>query len=199
MSTSTTRDSMGKWTEVVLLITLTFLRKLGGRTASLSATTSRLPGLDIATGSRSLSDLSRIGAFRAANANQKREGAMERNLVGSCGLIVAIGLACQSAYAGDRKSPGRTHDEAKEMFAAREAHAVSLRYDTPRATIIRPFEARYLTSDHGSRRDNRGGNSAAPTSEHRRLTLFHINSKFGDIAVQPVMGQVNGAQLSLGF
>lgn len=43
MSTSTTRDSMGKWTEVVLLITLTFLRKLGGRAASLSATTSRLP------------------------------------------------------------------------------------------------------------------------------------------------------------
>lgn len=125
---------------------------------------------------------------------------MGRNLVGSCGLIVAIGLACQSGYAGDRKSPGRVHDEAKEMFAAREAHAVSLRYETPRATIIRPFEARYSTSaDHGSRKDNKRGNSAAPTSEPKRLTLFHINSKFGDIAVQPVMGQVNGAQLSLGF
>ena len=109
---------------------------------------------------------------------------MGRNLVGSCGLIVAIGFACQPAYGGDRKSPGRVHDEAKEMFVAREAHAVSLRYETPR---------------HESSKDNKRGNAAAPASEHKRLTLFHINSKFGDIAVQPVIGQVNGAQLSLGF
>ena len=125
---------------------------------------------------------------------------MGRNLVGSCGLIVAIGLACQPAHAGDRKSAGRVHDETKEMFVAREAHAVSLRYETPGATIVRPFEARHSTStDRGSSKDNKRGNAAAPASEHKRLTLFHINSRFGDIAVQPVMGQVNGAQLSLGF
>jgi hypothetical protein len=41
--------------------------------------------------------------------------------------------------------------------------------------------------------------ATAPASEHKRLMLFHINSRFGDIAAQPVMGQVNGAQLSLGF
>ena len=125
---------------------------------------------------------------------------MGRNLVGSCGLIVAIGLACRPAHAGDRKSPGRVPDEAKEMFVAREAHAVSLRYETPGATMVRPFEARSSTStDHGSSKDNKRGNATAPASEHKRLTLFHINSRFGDIAVQPVMGQVNGAQLSLGF
>ena len=125
---------------------------------------------------------------------------MGRNLVGSCRLIIAIGLACQPAHAGDRKSAGRVHDTAKEMFVAREAHAASLRYETPRATIVRPFEARYSTStNHGSSKDNKRGNAAAPASEHKQLTLFHINSKFGDIAVQPVMGQVNGAQLSLGF
>ena len=60
---------------------------------------------------------------------------MGRNLVGSCGLIVAIGLAGQPAHAGDRKSAGRVHDEAKEMFVVREAHAVSLRYETPRAAF----------------------------------------------------------------
>ena len=125
---------------------------------------------------------------------------MGRNLVGSCGLIIAIGLACQPAHAGDRKSAGRVHDVAKEMFVVREAHAASLRYETPGATIVRPFEARYSTStDRGSSKDNKRGNAAAPASEHKQLTLFHINSKFGDIAVQPVMGQVNGAQLSLGF
>jgi len=125
---------------------------------------------------------------------------MGRNLVGSCGLIVAIGLACQPAHAGDRKSAVRIHDEAREMFVAREAHAVSLPYGTSGATIVRPFEARYSTStDHGSYKDNKRGNGSAPASEHKRLTLFHFTSTFGDIAVQPVMGQVNGAQLSVGF
>jgi hypothetical protein len=35
--------------------------------------------------------------------------------------------------------------------------------------------------------------------EHKALTLFHINSKFGGVAVQPVIGKVNGAQFSIGF
>ena len=113
---------------------------------------------------------------------------MGRNLVGSCGLMVAIGLASQPAGAGDRKSAGRVHDEAKEMFLAREANAVSPRHETASATIVRPFEARYETA-----------NAATPASEHKRLTLFHFNSTFGDITVQPVMGQVTGAQLCLGF
>lgn len=72
---------------------------------------------------------------------------MGRNLFGSCGLIVAIGLACQPADAGDRKSAGRVHDEAKAMFVAREAHAVSLRYETPGATFATFF--RISRSDSG--------------------------------------------------
>jgi hypothetical protein len=60
---------------------------------------------------------------------------MGRNLVGSYALRVAIGLACQPAHAGDRKSSGGVHDEAKERFVAREAHAVSLQYETPGATF----------------------------------------------------------------
>ena len=86
------------------------------------------------------------------------------------------------------------------MFVTREAHAVSLRYETPGATTVRPFEARYSAStDHGSSKDNKRGNALGPANEHKQLTLFHFNSRFGDLAVQPVMGQVNGAQLSLGF
>jgi hypothetical protein len=42
-------------------------------------------------------------------------------------------------------------------------------------------------------------NAAATRNEHRPLTLFHLDSKFGNIAVQPVVGHVNGAQFSLGF
>ena len=64
---------------------------------------------------------------------------MGRNLVGSCGLIVAIGLACQPAHAGDRKSPGASTTRLRKWFVAREAHAVSLRYETPGATFATFF------------------------------------------------------------
>ena len=125
---------------------------------------------------------------------------MGRNLVGACGLIVAIGLACQPAHADDRKAGRGVHDEAKEVFVAREVHAVSLRYETPGATTVTSFESRPSTStDHGSNTGNKRGNAAAPASGHKQLTLFHINSTFGDIAVQTCHGAVNGAQLSLGF
>jgi hypothetical protein len=58
---------------------------------------------------------------------------MGRNLVGSCGLIVANRLCLSTSTRGRRKSAGHIRDEAKEMFVAWEAHAVSLPYDTPGA------------------------------------------------------------------
>jgi len=120
---------------------------------------------------------------------------MGRNLVGACGLLVALGLACQPAHAGDRKSATRVH-EAKEMLVAPKAHEVSLRSEMFGASEVRPFAARSSASaEHGSNRNSERENA----TDHNPLTLFHINSKLGDIAVEPVMGQVNGAQFSLGF
>ena len=124
---------------------------------------------------------------------------MKRNLVGSCGWLVAIGLASQSAHAGDRKAATRVH-EAREIVVAPKAQAVALRDELVGASAVRPFAARPLaTADHGMSRDGDRENAGAPGREHQPLTLFHLNSKVGDIAVQPVVGQVNGAQFSLGF
>ena len=125
---------------------------------------------------------------------------MGRNLVGSCGLLVAIGLACLPAHAGDRKSGRRGQEAAEEIFVPRKTHTVTLQYETVGASAVRPFEARYSTSaNQRPARDRERRNADAQAREHKPLTLFHLNSKFGDIAVQPVMGQVNGAQFSLGF
>jgi hypothetical protein len=66
------------------------------------------------------------------------------------------------------------------------------------ASAVRPFEARYSTSaDQRPARDRERRNADAQAHEHKPLTVFHLNSKFDDIAAQPVMGQVNGAQFSL--
>jgi hypothetical protein len=125
---------------------------------------------------------------------------MKRNLVGSCGWLVAIGRACQPAHAGDRKSAGQVQEAKEEIVVARKVQAVSLRYEMVGASAARPFEARYSASaDHRSSRDRGTENAPAKASEHKPLTLYRFSSKFGDIAVQPVIGHVNGAQFSLGF
>jgi hypothetical protein len=39
-----------------------------------------------------------------------------------------------------------------------------------------------------------------PPKERKPLTLFHFNQKgVGEISVQPVVGQINGAQMQMSF
>jgi hypothetical protein len=38
-----------------------------------------------------------------------------------------------------------------------------------------------------------------PPAERKSITFFRLNPKLGDVSVQPVVGGVNGAQLSVGF
>jgi hypothetical protein len=38
-----------------------------------------------------------------------------------------------------------------------------------------------------------------PPAERKNITLFRLDSKLGDVSVQPVVGGVNGAQLLVGF
>ena len=125
---------------------------------------------------------------------------MGRNLIGSCGLLIAIGLGYQPLRAGDHKSAGRAQAVKEVILVTQDTYAMSRRYEKVGASSVRLFEAGYSAStnrhlDQESAREN----APAPTGEHQRLTLFHLHSKFGDIAVQPVIGHVNGAQLSIGF
>ena len=123
---------------------------------------------------------------------------MGRNLVGSCGLLIAIGLACQPAQAGDRKSANRVQEAAGKILVAPKAHAVSVRYEVVGASVVRPFEARSSASaNRRASADSERKHASEPTREHQPLTLFRFDSKFGQIAVQPVFGHVNGAQFSV--
>ena len=40
---------------------------------------------------------------------------------------------------------------------------------------------------------------ATPPRERKSITFFRLDPKLGDVSVQPVIGGVNGAQLSVGF
>jgi len=118
---------------------------------------------------------------------------MGRNSAGWCGLLAAIGLVCQSAEAGDQRSATRV--EKAVLVTPASAPAVPIG-DPKRADVtVGLFEnGASVTVTRGSKRE-----TEKPPREHKSITLFHFNSQFGDVAVQPVFGRVNGAQLSVGF
>jgi hypothetical protein len=117
-----------------------------------------------------------------------------------CALLVAIGLAWQPAQAGDRRSSRRAEETSEDIFVPSKTHPVALKYEVPGVAARKNFEAgSSATAQRRSSRDTGTPATDAPAREHRRLTLFHINSRFGDIAVEPVIGRVNGAQFSIGF
>lgn len=117
-------------------------------------------------------------------------------MIGRCigGLLVALGLVCQPAQAGDRKSTGRVQETARAILVSPGATTTEMAYERRSALTVGVFETGYAVSaTRGVERER------ASVREHQPLTLFHFNSKFGDVAVQPVIGKVNGAQFSLGF
>jgi len=127
---------------------------------------------------------------------------MEQRLLGSCGLLIAIVFTSQPARAGDRQSR-EVHESKSEMFASSHktaAISVSPRSEQIDISGVRPFEGSY--SVFASKRlggHDEKQSSAESKPEHKSLTLFHFDSKFGEVKLQPVLGKVTGAQFSLGF
>ena len=125
---------------------------------------------------------------------------MLRTRIGVCGLLVAIGLACPPAQGGDRGSGRRGPGASEDLFSVSKTGAVAIKHELAGASAAKTFEVGDSASvGRRSSRDRGTPTADAPAREHRRLTLFHINSKFGEIAVEPVIGRVNGAQFSIGF
>ena len=126
---------------------------------------------------------------------------MRRHLIPAYGLLIAIGLACQPARAGDRKSAARLQEPKEDqILVTQKSHTTSAQYELTRPLLITSVAARGSVST-----DRRSGylieksDSDARSHEHKPLTLFHMDSKVGEIKVQPVIGRVNGAQCSIGF
>ena len=117
---------------------------------------------------------------------------MGRYSAGWCGLLVLTGLACQSADADDLRSATRV---AKAVLVAPAPVPSAPAGDAGRSGTVGLFEnGPSVPATRESKRE-----TEKPPREHKAITLFHFNSQFGEVAVQPVFGHVNGAQLSLGF
>ena len=126
------------------------------------------------------------------------------------GLGVAAGLALQPAHAGDRKqlSVRRAETSIQRVVFAAQARSTG---DSYGGRIIKaqgrgefsfspvsPLESRLSRSANTSSDEQKQKGPTAPR-ERKNVTFFRLDPKFGDVSVQPVVGGVNGAQLSVGY
>ena len=128
---------------------------------------------------------------------------MGRTVLGFCGLLVVISFPFQSTHADDRKSAGHEIQELKgTAHSPRETHAMSVsmpvQSERVSASVANPFEGRASDLiDHRLVGDGKE-NSSRPR-DYKKITLLRLDSKLGEIKVQPIIGKVTGAQFSLGF
>jgi hypothetical protein len=67
---------------------------------------------------------------------------------------------------------------------------------------VSPLESRLSRSANNAPAtsgDEQKEKGPIPPRERKSVTFFRLDSKYGDVSVQPVVGGVNGAQLSVGF
>jgi hypothetical protein len=135
---------------------------------------------------------------------------MRRRLISWSGFALAlVSLALQPARAGDRRSAEPKASASIQMALA--APATPMRTYSERAHGRFEETSGFFTANAPTTKfwqaggkvlateDEHKESAPTPPRERKSLTFFRFDSKLGDVSVQPVIGALKGAQLSLGF
>jgi hypothetical protein len=103
--------------------------------------------------------------------------------------------------AGDRRDSARIGARSNPRFSDFVTNSPS---SSPRHGGIAPLwvtnsDSKFSRSrsEHTTRKEK--DSVPTPAKERKKITLFRFNPKFGDISVQPVLGEIKGAQICVGF
>jgi hypothetical protein len=124
---------------------------------------------------------------------------MGRRLLHWSGLGVAAGIFFlqQSAHAGERKPEVKSQKFATANPSGHGSQ-VSAAAFFPKGVSF--AKATVTTDKTAGRREEIKAAEPGSRPERKAITFFRFTSpKLGEISVQPVVGGVNGAQLSIGF
>lgn len=128
-----------------------------------------------------------------------------------CLLCFCVTAALQPAHGGDRKPAAARHtaeasggiDQAVAAFTSAGSDPVTWRNsaEAPSLFALSDPEAKASSrvSKASARHDEHDERERTPPTERKTPTLFRVDPKFGDIAVEPVIGAAKGLQLSVGF
>lgn len=136
---------------------------------------------------------------------------MGGNFVRWLGLGVTLGIALQPAQAGERRNAiiqrvalsARSSNFGGQMRSLGNNQVAAPMKIQGRGELafvqVRPFESRSLAPAEKTsrpREEQKGSGPATAPRERRAITLLRLNP---NISVEPVVGGVNGAQVSVGF
>ena len=141
-----------------------------------------------------------IRAFGVENTNHEREVVMRVNFIGSCGLVVAVSMSASLhfAQAGDRRDSAGIGDRSDRRVSDFVTTSSSPRHGGIAALWVTNSDSKFSRS-RSERTPTKEKESAPTPAKERKMILFRFDPKFGDISVQPVLGQINGAQICVGF
>ena len=119
-----------------------------------------------------------------------------------CGFVLlATAIASQSAAAGDRKSFRDSIDSGvfAEQFTSPRVASVSVHHVSFGSPPVTAFDSRpeHFVENHASA--HAAETDRTTGSIDRKISLFHFNTKFGEVGVHPLLGSAKGLQFSLGF
>jgi len=124
---------------------------------------------------------------------------MRVNFIAPFGLLIALSIwvLMPPALAGDRKDSGVSGARSDSRFSDFVTNS------SPRRGGVAGFFAANADSkfsrSHQDATKKEKESGPTPVNERKKIILFRFDPKFGDVTVQPVVGQVNGAQLSVGW
>jgi hypothetical protein len=129
---------------------------------------------------------------------------MKNNFIGSCVLLVLLSMCLLSApaRAGDRKDSGARDARSDSGFSDFVTGSLAPHSGAARHGATGLFITNSDSKTSRSERDattKEKESEPTPGKERKKIILFQFDRKFGDVSVQPVVGQVNGAQLAIGF
>jgi hypothetical protein len=125
---------------------------------------------------------------------------MRVNSIAWCGSLVALSM-CVSlppAQGGDHKDSGLLQDVKSRVSDTGATFSSSVRHSPIAALFVTNSDSKFSRSrPEATKKEKDSG--PTPPNERKKIILFRFDPKFGDVSVQPVVGQVNGAQLSVGW
>jgi hypothetical protein len=142
-------------------------------------------------------------AVRVEKTNHYGEVWMKIKFIGSCGLFAALGIcfSLPAAQAGDRKDavPRNARPDSRfSDFISKSPPSSSSRHSGATSFFVTNSESKFSRLQRNSTTKEKES-APTPEKERKKIILFQFDRKFGDVSVQPVVGQVNGAQVSVGF
>lgn len=124
---------------------------------------------------------------------------MARKFILYWGVLAAVsGIGLQPVHAGDRKpAADRYPISLVDVFPAGHQRSSRANHGSGASGSFEDFDSKNFRAAAKELREKERG--VSPVKERKQITLFHFDSKLGDVSVEPVVGQVNGAQMSVNF